>query len=80
MQQHDRESILAAGRPVVLRSSGQSATEWNRLMQEGGLGLGKERGFRQLVHKDPGRYDLNLDHEIAQCPLPRGLFCQAHRS
>ena len=29
---------------------------------KGGLGLRKENGFRELVQKDIGRYDLNLDH------------------
>lgn len=29
---------------------------------KGGLGLKKENGFRELVQKDVGRYDLNLDH------------------
>ena len=27
----------------------------------GGLGLGKEAGFRELVHKDIGRFDVSLD-------------------
>lgn len=31
---------------------------------KGGLGLRKEGGFRELVQKDVGRYDLNLDHLI----------------
>lgn len=29
---------------------------------KGGLGLKKENGFRELVQKDVGRFDLNLDH------------------
>ena len=29
---------------------------------KGGLGLRKENGYRELVQKDVGRYDLNLDH------------------
>jgi hypothetical protein len=32
--------------------------------QPQGLGLGKENGYRELVNKDLGRYDLNLDHLI----------------
>jgi hypothetical protein len=31
---------------------------------KGGLGLHKENGYRELVQKDVGRYDLNLDHLI----------------
>jgi hypothetical protein len=31
---------------------------------KGGLGLKKENGFRELVQKDVGRYDLNLDHLV----------------
>jgi hypothetical protein len=32
--------------------------------KEGGFGLKKENGFRELVQKDPGRFDINLDHLI----------------
>ncbi len=36
----------------------------NLANQCGGLGLRKEGGYRELVQKDVGRYDLNLDHLI----------------
>eukprot|EP01031_Cornospumella_fuschlensis_P025442 gene25442-30721_t len=32
--------------------------------EKGGLGLKKEHGFRELVQKDLGRFDLNLDHLV----------------
>ena len=31
---------------------------------EAGLGLGKEHGYRELVQKDRGRYDMNMDHHL----------------
>jgi ectoine hydroxylase-related dioxygenase (phytanoyl-CoA dioxygenase family) len=33
---------------------------------KGGLGLKKEGGYRELVQKDEGRFDLNLDHLIPE--------------
>jgi hypothetical protein len=36
-----------------------------------GLGMGKESGYRELVQKDLGRYDLNLDHLMVQKSSPR---------
>jgi ectoine hydroxylase-related dioxygenase (phytanoyl-CoA dioxygenase family) len=44
---------------------------------EGGFGLGKVNGFRELVNKDIGRFDLNLDH-ISEERDP-GLFISVIR-
>jgi hypothetical protein len=38
---------------------------------KGGLGLKKEGGYRELVQKDVGRFDLNLDHLI---PRPGSVY------
>jgi ectoine hydroxylase-related dioxygenase (phytanoyl-CoA dioxygenase family) len=40
----------------------------------GGFGLGKENGFRELVNKDVGRFDLNLDH-ICEEQDPELFIC-----
>lgn len=37
--------------------------EYIQLAQSKGVfGIGKEHGYREIVEKDKGRYDLNLDH------------------
>lgn len=51
--------------PIKIRSSCANIfSEYLSLATEqfGELGLGKANGFRELVMKDLGRYDLNLDH------------------
>lgn len=35
----------------------------------GGLGIGKEKGFRELVMKDPCRYDVNFDNAVGNDPI-----------
>ena len=34
----------------------------SKATKKGGIGLGKENGFRELVSKDLHRFDVNLDH------------------
>ena len=34
----------------------------SKAAEKGGIGLGKENGFRELVSKDLHRFDVNLDH------------------
>lgn len=54
-------------RSVLTRWREESAVTFEDLLSRtavapGGFGLGKDGGFREIVNKDPGRFDMNLDH------------------
>lgn len=44
-----------------------------------GFGLKKEGGYREIVEKDPGRFDLNMDHVLNAAIDPDTAFMAAVR-